>query len=125
MFGDEDMRADEARAEAPRAGAAEHLAHAIALLRRDPCGHATAALVELEAVARELPALVADARCLDVLEREAHIEPLVLHDGRQDSIGGLRGLGLMPGRLRRSLRDAIASAWPEVRAARAGRRGEG
>lgn len=53
------------------------------------------------AIADHLAALQQDRDRLDVLEREAHIEPLVLHDGRQDSIGGLRGLGLMPGFLRR------------------------
>lgn len=54
----------------------------------------------------------ADTERLDWLEKEAHIEPLALHDGRSGSFG-IRGLGLMPGNVRRTLREAIDAARSE------------
>lgn len=65
-----------------------------------------------EAVERgELERLRADARRLDALEKLAN-QPggVLLHDGSET---GRTGLGLRPGRLVRSLRDAIDAAQQE------------
>lgn len=50
--------------------------------------------------------LRADKARLDCLEAAALSEPLLLHDGRGDT-RGFRGLGLRPGYVVRSLREAI------------------